>query len=357
MAARFYRVSTPAGKDALLQRLYDVALRLCEGVVDVGDARPNLERAVDWLERLAESRANIGTRLAEVQDAIMALARLEFSFAIEPSKQRDGVDAILIGLRMLREELVGAFDKLHGAHEVIEEKAAELTRVNRELSQYAYIVAHDLKTPLRGIRSCVDFLTDDLRDDLGGEQREYFDALVRAAHHGEELVSDLLDFASIDRERLEFVPIDIGECVERVLTDAAFGEDVVVEQPGEWPHIEANVVLLQQILQNLVVNAAKFNPKPVKHVTLGWRQDNDKAITLFVRDDGIGIEPRHHERIFNIFQRLYERSVYDGTGIGLAIVKKAVDCLGGQVLLESEANRGSTFYVVLPKRQNMEAPA
>jgi signal transduction histidine kinase len=127
-----------------------------------------------------------------------------------------------------------------------------------------------------------------------------------------------------------------------------------------WPKIEADLVLLEQIFRNLISNAMKFNRSECKRLELGWQclpstsvlgESEGKLYEFFVRDNGIGIDPRYHARIFRMFERLHTREEYDGTGMGLAIVKKAVDKLHGSVRLTSKPGEGSTFFVVLPETQ------
>ena len=125
-------------------------------------------------------------------------------------------------------------------------------------------------------------------------------------------------------------------------------EDVDILWGGTWPTLEVEPVLLRQILQNLISNAAKFNCAPRKHVELGWRLVGEHDCELSVRDNGLGIDSRYTEQIFQMFQRLHTRQEYEGTGIGLAIVKKAVSRMGGTVYVISTPGEGSTFFVTLP---------
>ena len=121
----------------------------------------------------------------------------------------------------------------------------------------------------------------------------------------------------------------------------------------DWPAIEADSMLLSQILKNLVTNAVKFNHSASKQVDIGWRQtDQNGFIELYVRDNGVGIDPRYQQQIFGIFQRLHTAKEYEGTGIGLAIVKKTAQEMGGTVRVESTPGEGSTFYVEIPSAEN-----
>jgi PAS domain S-box-containing protein len=224
----------------------------------------------------------------------------------------------------------------------------ELAQVNAELSEYAYAASHDLKAPLRAVRNYADFLYEDLAGSLKNEQKQYLDGLKRAVQQGETLINDLLAFSRIGRVAREIEPVDLDQvCREvRAVLDVPADAEIVLAE--DWPEIRGDRALLRQILQNLMSNAVKFCSKDRARIEVGWRPAANRRFEIFVRDNGIGIDPRFHEQIFGIFRRLYPDRQYEGTGIGLAIVKKAAGKLGGTVRVESTPGRGSTFYVNLP---------
>jgi light-regulated signal transduction histidine kinase (bacteriophytochrome) len=237
------------------------------------------------------------------------------------------------------------------AHKNLAIYADEIQAANEELSQYAYVVSHDLKAPLRAIHNYVDFLREDLEETLVGDDKVYLNGLNRAVHQGEELVDDLLEFSRVGREIGPIESIGIGVFLEELISSLDLSPDVEVVMGNDWPIIDADATLLRQILQNLIGNAIKFNDSPHKRVELGWLPAGEERYELFVRDNGIGIEPRYHEKVFAVFQRLHTHDEYVGTGLGLGIVKKAVGKLHGSVRVESTPGKGSTFFVVLPKTQ------
>jgi len=229
-----------------------------------------------------------------------------------------------------------------------EAKAQALKTANEELSQYAYVVSHDLKAPLRAIHSYGDFLREDLEGSLGPDQEMYLNGLNRAIRQGEELVDDLLEFSRVGKRRGPIEAVDLSEFFKDLVLTLDLPSDVEVYIAEDFPKIEADVTLLRQIFRNLIINAVKFNHSEKKHVELGWCDRRD-IYELTVRDNGIGIDPRYTEQIFRVFQRLHTRKEYDGTGLGLAIVKKAALKLNGTVGVESAPGKGSTFFVTLPK--------
>lgn len=229
-----------------------------------------------------------------------------------------------------------------------EAQAEALKTANEELSEYAYVVSHDLKAPLRAIHSYGDFLREDLEGTLGPEQEAYLDGLNRAIRQGEELVDDLLEFSRVGKRVGPIEPIELAGFFKDLVPALDLPPDVEVYIPQDLPHVEADKTLLRQIFRNLIINAVKFNHSERKTVELGWR-DGSAAYEMYVRDNGIGIDPQYSEQIFRVFQRLHTRKEYEGTGLGLAIVKKAVGKLHGTVRVESSLGQGSTFFVTLPK--------
>ena len=227
-------------------------------------------------------------------------------------------------------------------------KTEDLEEVNRELSQYAYVVSHDLKTPLRAIHNYADFLREDLEDSLDGDQKEYLDGLGKAVQQSEELVNDLLNLSRVGRNIGEPEEIETGDFLLSLVKSFELPSDVEVEIAKGMPVIMAEPVLLRQIFQNIITNAVKFNPSDHQRVEIGWLPREENYVDVYVKDNGLGIDERYHKQIFSVFKRLHSREEYEGTGIGLAIVQKAAEKLNGSVRLESETGKGSTFYVSLP---------
>jgi signal transduction histidine kinase len=248
--------------------------------------------------------------------------------------------------RQVEEELINHRDHLE---ELVTGRTAELATANAELAQYAYVVSHDLRAPLRAIHNYASFLHEDLEDTLDGEQKVYLDGLGRAVYEAEELIEDLLKLSRLGRRSVQLKPVDLGVFLQELIASLNLPAEVEVVMQADWPTLDAESTLLRQIFQNLVENAVKFNDSSPKRVELGWRPVEQDKYEFFVRDNGLGIEPRYQQQIFRVFERLHTREAYGGTGIGLAIVKKAASKLRGSVRVESEAGEGSTFFVTLPK--------
>ncbi|MFO7687633.1 MAG: ATP-binding protein [Desulfobacterales bacterium] len=241
-------------------------------------------------------------------------------------------------------------ETVHLAQLQLSMQLAETNRINEELSQYAYAVSHDLRGPLRAIRNYAEFLYEDLADTLTGDQKNYLEGLKTAVDQGDALINDLLNLARIDRVPLEMEGADVPGLVGEIRSMLDLPAEVEITVATQWPEFSVGRTLLKQILQNLISNSVKFNERNPKCIEIGWQAAPDDRIDIFVRDNGIGIEPQYREQIFRIFQRLHTDRDYEGTGIGLAIVQKAVNKLGGSVRLESEPGKGSTFYIRLPRK-------
>ncbi|WBA43290.1 ATP-binding protein [Hymenobacter canadensis] len=239
----------------------------------------------------------------------------------------------------------------------------DLERSNDELDSFAYVASHDLKEPLRGIHNYSLFLLEDYADKLDEDGVHKLQTLVRLSQRMEALIESLLQISRVGRLELARKPVDLNEALADVLELLAPRLEQTgthVRMPEPLPTVLGDVVRLREVLANLLTNAMRYNDRPEKHVEVGFLQPDsplpkihiDPAAyhTIYVRDNGIGIAPRHHEAIFRIFKRLHSQEKYGGgTGAGLAIVKKMIEKHGGTLWVESELGEGATFYFTIPK--------
>src|SRR5579859_4363664 len=230
--------------------------------------------------------------------------------------------------------------------------AADLERSNRELEQFAYVASHDLQEPLRMVASYTQLLARRYKDKLDSDADEFIGFAVDGALRMQELINDLLTYSRVGSRALELECVDSNAVVDQVVSDlrAAIEDSAATVTRDELPSVRADRRQLQQLFQNLIANAIKFQQPglaPVVHVSA---RTTDSKRTFGVSDNGIGIEPQYVERIFMLFQRLHSRAEYHGTGIGLAICKKIVERHGGSIGVHSEPGRGTTFEFTLPVR-------
>lgn len=237
----------------------------------------------------------------------------------------------------------------------VEKRTDELALANQELENFSYTISHDLRTPLRGIRNYVDFLREDLQGHIEGESMEDLRRLGQAADELELMVQQILDYARIGHTKLESEEVSIDALIASIGAELGLAphEKIIVE--GELPRIWAPRGLLRQIFQNLIENGLRYNTSKIREVRIAAapsspKDDSQAGWSFTVADNGIGIEAPYHEKIFAMFQRLHSSGDYDGTGIGLAAVRKAVNFLHGRIGLESKLGEGTVFTVELPER-------
>lgn len=240
--------------------------------------------------------------------------------------------------------------ELEKQRQALSAKVAELELINRELSEYTYAVSHDLKSPLRAIRHYADFIYEDLADTLRGDHKQYLDGLKAAVDQGDALIEDLLHYSRIGSAELEAEPIHIPNIVDEIRSMIDLPSEVEIETVPQWPEMTSDFTHLRQIFLNLISNAVKFNESKTKRIKIGWQRVPKDRLEIFFRDNGIGIDPQYQDQVFRIFKRLHSQDAYEGTGIGLAIVQKAAQKLGGSVRFTSEPGKGSVFYVQLPRQ-------
>jgi PAS domain S-box-containing protein len=237
------------------------------------------------------------------------------------------------------------------AQNILAQQSAELTRSNSELEQFAYIASHDLQEPLRMVGSYVQLLERNYKSLFDAKGEEYIAYAVDGAKRMQMLINDLLSYSRVGTQGNEFGLTDCAGVVGLAIKNLqkAIQESGTTITCDPMPTVLADKMQLLQLFQNLLANAIKFRSEqpPEIHITA---KHADGFWQFAVKDNGIGIEPRHFERIFLIFQRLHSRRHYPGTGMGLAICKKIVDRHGGTIWPVSEPGMGTAFFFTLPDK-------
>jgi signal transduction histidine kinase len=234
------------------------------------------------------------------------------------------------------------------AEEAMARKVEELARSNRELEEFAYVASHDLQEPLRMVASYCELLSQRYRGKLDEKADKYIDYAVDGARRMQQLISHLLQYSRVGTKAQALQPTDAGAVVSSVIV----GLQNVVEASravivcGPLPAVQADEVQLGQVFQNLIGNALKFHGEPAPRIQVN-AEVVEKMVRFSVSDNGIGIEKDGSGRIFQMFQRLHTREKYEGSGMGLAIVKKIVEQHGGKIWFESVPGQGTTFYFTL----------
>jgi signal transduction histidine kinase len=280
---------------------------------------------------------------------------LEISLSTAPTRDASGV---IDGVMSIIEEVsdrVRAEAEIQALNTTLEQRVAERTASLEaalgELESFTNTVAHDLKAPLRGIDGYSRLLREEVADRLTGDDRDLLDRIIGNAEQMQRLIDDLLAYARLERRAPRLRAVDLTPAVAAVRQQLQgeidrCGAEITLTLPPLMVHADADD--LTMVLQQLLDNALKFSCAATPpRIEIGGRTEAQRGI-LWIRDNGIGFDPRYHDRIFGIFERLERAEAYPGTGIGLALVHKALQRMDGRVWAESAPGAGAVFYVELP---------
>jgi len=271
-------------------------------------------------------------------------------------KTGDEIEELAEGFNRMAGELKGLYTNLENK---VTERTVQLAeanealgRTNKELDDFTYIVSHDLKEPLRGVKAFAKLLVEDYSGKLDDEGKEYLKTISDSSARMTRLIEDLLNLSRIARQKNIEPGIDLNEVLSDVKKNLVYAlEERKVELTikPDFPKVTCDKIRISEVFSNLVSNAIKYTKKDIRPVIeIGWSDKKD-LYEFYVKDNGIGIEKQYYDKIFQIFQRLHAKGEYEGTGAGLTIVKKIVENHGGKIWVESEVGRGSAFYFTLPK--------
>jgi two-component system CheB/CheR fusion protein len=281
-------------------------------------------------------------------------------------KMMDGVVTTFTDVTQKRkaaEVITKSYEDLKVTSDQLQETNQKLEQSNMDLLQFASVASHDLKEPLRKIQTFGNFLSAKIHGKLEPQEKNYLDKIVSASHRMQVLIEDVLTLSKLSNKEIPFVETDLESLLKKIIDDLEISikEKNGTIQLDKLSCIEAVPGQIRQLFQNLMANALKFNnsQNPIvkiqqRSVTPQEEQDfainGDDFVVICVSDNGIGFEEKFKEKIFGLFQRL-NPTQYQGTGIGLAICKKIVDNHGGFIKAESRPGNGSTFMLLLPKKQ------
>jgi PAS domain S-box-containing protein len=233
----------------------------------------------------------------------------------------------------------------------VQERTSELEAANKELEAFSYSVSHDLRAPLRHIEGFVEILTTTIASRLDEESRRHLETIAASANRMGRLIDDLLTFSRTARAELKKTRINLANLVQSAIRDL---EPEAQNRRIEWiiqelPRVEADPALLQQVMLNLIGNALKYTrTRKSARIEIGSEARTAEDI-IFVRDNGVGFDMRYAHKLFGVFQRLHRAVEFEGTGVGLANVRRIIHRHGGRSWAEGEINKGATFYFSLPK--------
>lgn len=251
----------------------------------------------------------------------------------------------------LEEQVKIRTQKIQRASERLQKLNLELQRSNNELEEFAYIASHDLQEPLRKIQSFGNLLQEECKDTLQGDAEIYLDRILHAAGRMRKLINDLLEYSRVSRSTTILKNIDLNTVIGSVISDI----DLYIKEThtkihvDALPKIEADPLLMQQLFQNLIMNAIHYrHPERKPIISINSKLIKETNLLISVQDNGIGFDEQYVDKIFRIFERLYSKQEKSGTGIGLAICRKIVEQHHGLITAKSKSGFGSTFFITLP---------
>ena len=234
----------------------------------------------------------------------------------------------------------------------LEQRTAHLDQVNKELEAFTYSVSHDLRAPLRHISGFAELLAKQIGGKTGSDEvfHKYLAKIMGSSQRMGTLIDDLLALSRLGRSEIVMADIDMDAIIKKIKSDF---DAETVDQDITWkiqplPKIRGDHTLIKQIFTNLISNAIKFSsPRKKIVIEIGAKIENNQ-VELYVKDNGVGFDMQYADKLFGVFQRLHSRDEFEGTGIGLAIVGRLMGRLNGKVRAEAQLDKGATFYLVLP---------
>lgn len=292
--------------------------------------------------------------ISKITDTLVELSKGEKVVTIPGLEKSDEIGEMAKAAEVFKEknqETENLLKKSKEAEEQLQQQTLELARANSELEQFAYVASHDLQEPLRMVASYVQLLAQEYEEKLDEDAKEYIGFASEGAKRMQLLINDLLDLSRVGRTETQFEMVDSQAVFDMVCQEVR----VMIEEnrakiiAHDLPEVRAIPRLLQQVMQNFLINALKYRKKETEVVFEVHAETKEDGWLFSFRDNGIGIDPRHFDRIFLIFQRLHSRKEFPGSGVGLALVKKIAEQHQGKVWVESSPGEGSTFYFLIGK--------
>ena len=303
-----------------------------------------LKNHEDFIDRLYHHIIEISKGNCEIRDDII----------VEEKDQRRR--EILGGLLFLFEDLAYQREQFGDLNEnlegLIDSRTSELIKANDELRQLTYTLSHDLKSPLRGIHTLSTFIEEDLKGKIEPDTQKNLNLLKGRVNRLQSIIDGILSFLKVGENYREKEEVDVKKLIDDILMDLGPGDKFDITIQDQFPMVIGDNILLYQIFSNLVTNAIKFNDKNKGIITINFEEKNDR-IVFSVKDNGPGIDVKYQDKIFEVFQRLANQDEVEGTGIGLAIVKKILIENGEDIWVDSEVGKWTKFTFTWPKNENI----
>jgi PAS domain S-box-containing protein len=334
-------------------------LEIFRDITAVLDAE-RLKYAEETAAREEEQRRYLEERVKSLSEVLSYASGGNLGVRANVMGKNDAMDKVVEHINTMLDNLEKLYEEISSFSKELELKVAERTamlnekthlleQANKELEAFAYSVSHDLRAPLRGIASFSKILLDEYSAQLDDRCKHYLKRIDNSINRMSTLIDDMLALSRAGRTELQLRPVKFNDIINYVIRD--FKEEIesrgISLKIGDVPVIKCDLILMQTVFSNLISNAIKFTRGQDKpEIEIGY--DGGKDV-IFVRDNGIGFDMQYHDKIFQVFQRLHLPEEYEGTGIGLAVVKRIINRHNGEIWAESEIGKGTTFFIKLPK--------
>ena len=250
-------------------------------------------------------------------------------------------------LRRAKDQLADQAAQLEG---LVVERTAKLQETVAELQAFSYSISHDMRAPLRSMQGFAQILVDDYGSKLDEPGVNHLQRIVRSARRLDLLIQDVLSYSKVLHAEGLMQPVDLDGLMRDIIAIYPDGHKAEFHIQGKLPTVQGNEAFLAQCFSNLLGNASKFvEPGTIPRIEIGAEDREQPLVRVWIKDNGIGIAPENHRRVFRMFERINLAAEYEGTGIGLTIVRKAAERMGAQVGFESELGKGSRFWIQLQK--------
>ena len=313
--------------------------------VEIGIYKPETRKAITDIisveGRLENYELSLNTKNGAVMEGIIS------SEIIELNGEKCMVTSFqdITDLRKVQRELE---DYKQHLERIVEQRTARVKEINDELSRFTNSVCHDLKAPLRAMQGFANALKEDHSENFNSEAEVYLDRILKASVLMDDLITDLLQYSKVSIQEISLVPVDLNKIIEKavfLLNEDIIGKKAVIRVRPGLPMVIAYAPVMVIVFTNLISNALKFVDEQTRpHISISGTVKGDKVVIRF-RDNGIGIPSEKHRLIFEVFEKLHGIESYPGYGIGLAIVKKSLERIGGEISVLSEVGKGSTFVL------------
>lgn len=319
------------------------------------DVFPQVKKRNDWLA--VHKRVLAGEELSKGKDHFTRIDNSEIwiSWKAIPWYNAEGeIGGMILYVSDITKEVEYTEElenEIEARTQQIRKQAENLEQVNKELESFSYSISHDLRAPLRSINGFSDILMEDYAEQLDDEGKRLMGVVKESAVTMGQLIDDILEFSRLGKKKIQKSEIDMTKLFESVceIEAGSYSGKQIDLKIDDLPNAFGDVALIKQVVVNLVSNAFKYSSKEDTIViNIGFDQNEENDAAYFIRDNGTGFKMEYHDKLFGVFNRLHSKNEYEGTGVGLAIVKRIINKHGGKIWAESEEGKGSTFFFSMP---------